>query len=165
MSNQVIALDKCPCVRLVGIVKIWWRLLAKCVLKVAGIEAEIACGKVQLCTGLEAGIDNVIYAVHQLWDENSEDEEWRYLLVDSRNASNEGNRMSMLWKVRHLWPQGPLHLQLLPSLVAVIGEGKGWRYSNVSPFPRGSDAGGSTNHGNLRITNVTPSATFTSYSP
>ena len=33
-----------------------------------------------------------------------EDEEMGFLLIDARNAFNEGNRTQMLWTVRHLWP-------------------------------------------------------------
>ena len=57
MANRLIALDKCPGVRPVGVGEIWRRLLAKCVLVVAGGEAKEACGSEQLCAGLEEGIE------------------------------------------------------------------------------------------------------------
>ena len=63
MSNRLMALDKCPGVRPVGIGEIWRRLFARCVLKVAGTEAKEACGSAQLCAGLEAGIEGAVHAV------------------------------------------------------------------------------------------------------
>ena len=39
MSGRLIALDNPPGVRTVGVVEMWRRLFAKCVLKVMGYEA------------------------------------------------------------------------------------------------------------------------------
>ena len=43
MSGQLIALDKQPGIRLVGVGKNWHRIMAKCLLQVMGPEAEAAC--------------------------------------------------------------------------------------------------------------------------
>ena len=56
MSGRLIALDKSPGIRPVGIGETWRRLLAKCLLQVSGQEAEAACGTEQLAGGVEAGI-------------------------------------------------------------------------------------------------------------
>ena len=69
-------------------------------------KAKIACGKDQLCAGLEAGIDGAVHAMSSLWDYNEDNDEWGFLLVDARNAFNEINRTATLWTVRHLWPSG-----------------------------------------------------------
>ena len=106
MSSRLIALDKCPGVRPVGIGDIWRRLFSKCVLALAGEQAKDACGSAQLCAGLEAGIDGAVHAVRALWDEHEEDDDWGFLLVDARNAFNEGNRYCLLWTVRHRWTAG-----------------------------------------------------------
>ena len=106
MANRLIALDKCPGVRPVGIGEIWRRIFAKCVIVIAGGEAKEQCGDEQLCAGLEAGIEGGIHAARQAWTDNEEDEEWGFLLVDARNAFNEGNRSAFLWTIRHLWPSG-----------------------------------------------------------
>jgi hypothetical protein len=105
-AGRLIALDKCPGVRPVGIGEVWNRLNAKCVLLVSLDEAKEACGVDQLCSGLEAGIEGAIHAMRLLWQSHSAEEEWGFLLVDARNAFNEGNRMVMLWTVRHKWPSG-----------------------------------------------------------
>ena len=56
MSGRMIALDKQPGIRPVGVGETWRRLMAKCLLKVAGPEAKSACSTTQLVGGLEAGI-------------------------------------------------------------------------------------------------------------
>ncbi len=105
-AGRLIALDKCPGVRPVGIGECWSRLRAKCVLLLAIEEAKEACGVDQLCTGLEAGIEGVVHAMRLLWQSHAAEEEWGFLLVDAKNAFNEGNRTVMLWTVRHKWPSG-----------------------------------------------------------
>ena len=59
-----------------------------------------------MCAGLKAGIKGGIHAIQQIWDDNNNDDEWGFLLVDAKNAFNELNRTLMLWTVRHLWPSG-----------------------------------------------------------
>ena len=51
MSGRLIALDKCPGIRPVGIGETWRCLLAKCLLQVTGQEAKAACGTEQLTGG------------------------------------------------------------------------------------------------------------------
>ena len=41
-----------------------------------------------------------------LWEEHQTEEDWRFLLIDARNALNEENRTAMLWAVQHEWPSG-----------------------------------------------------------
>eukprot|EP00978_Attheya_sp_CCMP212_P035431 scaffold154276_cov33-Attheya_sp.AAC.2 len=95
IASRCVALDKCPGVR-----------PAKCLLVAAGEEAKDACGIDQVYAGLEAGIEGSIHAINKLWGEHEEEEEWGFLLVDATNAFNEGNRMMILWSVRHKWPSG-----------------------------------------------------------
>ena len=75
MANRLIALDKCPGVRPVGVGEIWRCIFAKCVIIIAGGEAEEECGDEQLCAGLEAGIEGGIHAARQAWADAEEDEE------------------------------------------------------------------------------------------
>ena len=53
----LIALDKCPVVCPIGVGETLRRLLAKCVLAVAGEEAKIACSTEQVSAGTEGGIE------------------------------------------------------------------------------------------------------------
>ena len=41
-----------------------------------------------------------------LWEEHNQEEDWRFLLIDTRNTFNEENRTAMLWAVRHKCPSG-----------------------------------------------------------
>ena len=56
MSVRLVALDKSPGIRPVGIGATWRRLLVKCLLRVSGREATAACRTEQLAGGVEAGI-------------------------------------------------------------------------------------------------------------
>ena len=101
MSGRLIALDKSPGIRPVEIGETWRRLLAKCLLQVSGEEAKSACGTEQLAGGVEAGIEGAIHAARLQWEKHYHKEDWRFLLIDARNAFNEENWTAMLWAVRH----------------------------------------------------------------
>ena len=65
MACGLVALDKRPGVRPVGIRKKIRRALAKLVMRAAGEQAKTACGNHQLFAGLEAGIEGATHAVGQ----------------------------------------------------------------------------------------------------
>ena len=71
MSCRLIALEKQPGVRPVGVGETWRRLFSKIILTVKGLEATMVCHDDQLCAGLKAGINGAIQGVQALWDENS----------------------------------------------------------------------------------------------
>ena len=60
---RLAALDKRPGVRPMGIGETLHRDLAKLVMRVAGEQAKTACGNLQMCAGLEAGIERATHAV------------------------------------------------------------------------------------------------------
>ena len=91
MSGRLIALDKNPGVRPVGVGETWIRLFANIVLKVTGTEATIACQYDQMCAGLKAGIDGAVHRVQAISDKNLTTEDCGFLLVDAKNAFNEIN--------------------------------------------------------------------------
>ena len=82
MSGRMIALDKQPGVRPVGVGKMWRRFPATIVLKVTGTEATMARQDDQLCDKLKAVIDGAIHRVQALWDENPSMEERFLKLID-----------------------------------------------------------------------------------
>eukprot|EP00957_Ditylum_brightwellii_P098296 7489607-Ditylum_brightwellii.AAC.1 len=63
MANRLAAMVKCPGTRPVGIGEILCRLIAKMVIRATGDKAKVACGNLQLCAGLEAGIEGAVHAV------------------------------------------------------------------------------------------------------
>ena len=65
MACHLVALDKRPGVRPVGIGETLRRALAKIVMRAAGDQAKTACGNLQLCAGLEAGIEGATHSVGQ----------------------------------------------------------------------------------------------------
>jgi hypothetical protein len=62
MASRLIALDKDPGVRPIGIGEIWRRLFAKCVLRQCVFQATVAAGDSNLCVGLAAGIEAAVHA-------------------------------------------------------------------------------------------------------
>ncbi len=75
MAGRLVALDKCPGVRPIGVGETWRRLAAKATLLVSGCDAKERCGIDQLCAGLEAGIEGGIHAIDELWRQHEEEEE------------------------------------------------------------------------------------------
>ena len=61
----LVALDKSPGVRPVGIGGRSARALVKIVVRAAGDQAKTACGNMQLCAGLKAGIEGATHTVGQ----------------------------------------------------------------------------------------------------
>ena len=78
ISGRLIALDKQPGIRLIGVGDTWRRLMAKCLLKVAGPEAKSTCGTTQLAGGLEAGIEGAIHAMRVLFEEHRKEDDWGF---------------------------------------------------------------------------------------
>ena len=79
MGARLCALDKCPGIRPVGIGEIWRRAIAKFALSLCGKDTKAACGRTQLCAGLEAGIEEASHAVRNRSEEHETMEfgEWK----------------------------------------------------------------------------------------
>ena len=63
MATRLVALDKEPGTRPIGIGEIFRRLAAKTLLKSKGLMATHACGSSNLCAGLSAGIEGALHAM------------------------------------------------------------------------------------------------------
>ena len=79
MACRLVALDKRPRVRPMGIEETLCRALTKLVMRAAGDQAKTACGNLQLCAGFEAGIEGATQAVGQ----------WRLERVNERSKETE----------------------------------------------------------------------------
>ena len=104
ISGRLIALDKCPCVRPIGIGECLRRIICKSVAESTKIDLEETCSTDQLACGLKAGVEGAIHALSDVFDENKEDG-CGMLLMDASNAFNSLNRETALQNARILWPR------------------------------------------------------------
>jgi uncharacterized C2H2 Zn-finger protein len=105
MSSRLVALDKCPGVRPIGIGECLRRIISKCMILATGSEVTEACGQSQLCSGLSSGIEGAIHAMNNLYqDKCYPGSNWGMILVDANNAFNSVNRQLALWQARIYWP-------------------------------------------------------------
>ena len=73
MSSRLIALDKCPGVRPIGVGETLRRVVGKMICLATQLDAEEVCGVNQLCAGTGAGIEGAVHALSELFEENSMD--------------------------------------------------------------------------------------------
>ena len=101
LACRLIALDKNPGVRPIGIGDTARRIIAKAILSVTRLDIQEAAGSLQLCAGQISGIEAAVHATDQLFKQ--EDTE-AILLVDATNAFNSLNRLSALHNIQRLCP-------------------------------------------------------------
>ena len=106
MSGRMIALDKQPGVRLIGVGETRKKLFAKCMLRSTGPKTTSACQDDQICARLKAGIDGTAHRVQAIWYTKLTTDDWGFLLIDTKKYFNEINKIVMQWTVYHLWPSG-----------------------------------------------------------
>ena len=101
LACRLIALDKNPGVRPIGISDTARRIIAKALLSIVGPDIQDASGCQQLCGGQIAGIEAAVHATRSAFE--SDDCE-AVLLVDASNAFNALNRMVALHNIRRICP-------------------------------------------------------------
>ena len=101
LSCRLIALNKNPGVRPVGVCETMRRIVAKAALMIIRQDILEVSGSAQLCAGQLAGVEAAVHAVRLLFcDESSAG----VLLVDTSNAFNSLNRTTTLHNILHLCP-------------------------------------------------------------
>ena len=106
VASHLIALDKCPGVRPIGIGETLRRVIGKAVCMATRLDAALVCGSDQLCAGLQMGIEGAIHGMNEMFSTHQDqDSGWGVLLVDAANAFNSLNRAAMLLHARVLWPR------------------------------------------------------------
>ena len=59
-------------------------------------QVQEACGIDHLCGGMQAGIEGGVHAMHSIWETHKMEEEWGFLLFDTRTAFDEIYRTVMM---------------------------------------------------------------------
>ena len=102
----MIALDKCPGVRPVGVGETLRRIVGKAVCMGTCVDIEDLCGVDQLCGGILSGIEGAVHAMNDLFAHHFDSVPgWGVLLVDALNAFNSLNCSALLWNAHVLWPR------------------------------------------------------------
>ena len=101
VACRLIALDKCPGVRPIGIGETVRRIMARAILSVLKDDIKKAAGPIQLCAGQESGCEAAIHALNQIFEDPNTD---AVLLVDASNAFNSLNRETALRNIQALCP-------------------------------------------------------------
>ena len=119
---RLIALDKNPGVRPIGVCEVMRRIVAKAVLVILQDDIQEAAGSHQPCAGKLSGAEAAVHAVRRVFEEGSTE---AVLLVDDSNAFNSLNRLVALHNIRQLCP--PLSTILIniyrsPASLLVSGE-------------------------------------------
>ena len=70
MSGHLIALNKLPRVRPVGVREMWCCIFAKFVLKVTVSDTTHVCRDDHLCAVLKEGIDGAVHRVQSIWEDD-----------------------------------------------------------------------------------------------
>ena len=94
---RLIALDKCPGVRPIGVAEVAQRILGKAILTVIGYDIQQVVETIQLCAGQETESEAAIHAIRQIFNEDEVEE---VLLVDTSSALNQLNRELALQNVQ-----------------------------------------------------------------
>ena len=90
VASRLIALDKNPGVRPIGVGESLRRIVGKAIASLTKCDIEDVCGVSQLCSGLRAGIEGGVHAVTELF----ESEGWGLTHPT----------LAVLWNSRVLWP-------------------------------------------------------------
>ncbi len=101
LACRLVALDKCPGVRPIGIGEIPRRIMGKAILLIVRDDVRQAAGSMQLCAGQVSGVEAAVHAIKDIFQK---EETEAVLLVDADNAFNSLNRRVALHNVRFTCP-------------------------------------------------------------
>ena len=91
-SCRLIALDKCPGVRPIGIGEVLRRLIGKSITTCLKADLKLLGGNTQLCLGQRCGIEYAIHSLRNAFETSSCD---AMLLIDNQNAFNSSKRIPL----------------------------------------------------------------------
>ena len=73
VAYRLIALDKCPGVRPIGIGEVTRRIIGKVVVRTISNEIQEATGPLQTCAGHLSGCEAAVHAIHQVFEDTETD--------------------------------------------------------------------------------------------
>ena len=100
-ASRLIALDKMPGVRPIGIEEVVRRAISKAIVGAIQDEIKQVAGCSQLCAGMEAGCEVGVHAMRKIFDNPSCE---AVLFADATNAFNCLNRQAALINIQALCP-------------------------------------------------------------
>ena len=104
---RLVALDKCPGVRPIGIGEVMRRITGRIIVDCIRQDLTSLGGNMQLCLGPKCGIEHAIHSLRHSFDDPENE---AILLIDAKNAFNMLNRRTALENVKALCPS--LHVAL-----------------------------------------------------
>ena len=90
---RLIAIDKKPGCRPVGIGEVLRRIIGKAVMEVTRDDIRDAVGNLQVCVGQQAGCEAAIHAMREIYEEPECE---AVLMVDASNSFNRQTRLKMI---------------------------------------------------------------------
>ena len=100
VSNRLIALDKCPGARPIGIGESLRRIVGKAVCSATHYDLTVLSGTDQLCCAVRSGIEGAVHAIIGMFEDHCDFASgWRVLLVDASNAFKSLNCSALFWNV------------------------------------------------------------------
>ena len=101
VACRLMALNKCPGVRPIGIGEVVRRIMGKAVLTTIGDEIQEAVGALQVCAGHQGSSEAAIHAMRETFEDPETE---AALLVDASNAFNILNRKVALLNIQKPCP-------------------------------------------------------------
>ena len=101
-NSRIIALNKNPGIRPIGIGERLRRLMGKVVASTLKKDVQISVGPLQTCSGLKSGSEAAVHAMREYFDT---EECEGILLIDAENAFNSLNRKTALHNIRISCPE------------------------------------------------------------
>ncbi len=104
IAGRLIPLDKDQGqgVRPIGVGEVIRRIVGKAVMNTLKQDIINNTAPVQLCGGLQGGVEAAIHAVRKIFNDDSTK---AILLVDAENAFNSLNRNTALWNLQYICPE------------------------------------------------------------
>ena len=100
-SCRLVAMDKCPGVRPIGIGEVVQRIIGKAIRTITSQDIQQVTGALQLCAGQQVGCKA---AIHAMWQVFTQPNTEAVLLVDATNAFNCLNRKVALQNILRICP-------------------------------------------------------------